>query len=87
MADHSRTGTSKLEHCDVLQIADAFAINPELCPEHLYDNLLTDIESNPALFESYKERIPVVRINGEESFVYKAHEITLRKKLNKIMEL
>jgi hypothetical protein len=29
----------------------------------------------------------LVRINGEESFVYKAHEITLRKKLDKIMEL
>jgi hypothetical protein len=48
---------------------------------------LTDIESDPALLKSYKERIPVVRINGEESFVYKAHEITLRKKLDKIMEL
>ena len=52
-----------------------------------YEYFLTDIESDPALFESYKERIPVVRINGEESFVYKAHEITLRKKLDKIMEL
>ena len=46
---------------------------------------LTDIESNPILFESYKERIPVVRINGKESFVYKAHEITLRKKLDKLI--
>ena len=48
---------------------------------------LIDIESDSALLESYKERIPVVRINGEESFVYKAHEITLRKKLDKILEL
>jgi|TARA_B110000495_G_C22449608_1_gene281103 hypothetical protein len=48
---------------------------------------LTDIESDPALFESYKERIPLVLINGEESFVFNLHEITLRKKLNKILEL
>ena len=46
---------------------------------------LTDIESNPILFESYKERIPVVRINGKESFVYKTHETTLRKKLDKLL--
>ncbi len=46
---------------------------------------LTDIESEPALFESYKERIPVVCINDEESFVYKVHETTLRKKLDKLI--
>jgi glutaredoxin len=32
---------------------------------------MTDIESEPELFERYKEKIPVVLINGEESFVYK----------------
>ena len=46
---------------------------------------LTDIEKDPELFEHYKEKIPVVRINGEESFVFKVHEITLRKKLDKIL--
>lgn len=45
---------------------------------------LTDIESNPALLERYREKIPVVLINGEESFIYKVHETTLRKKLDKI---
>lgn len=45
---------------------------------------LTDIESDPHLLARYKEKIPVVLINGEESFVYKVHEITLRKKLDKI---
>lgn len=45
---------------------------------------LTDIESDPRLLERYKEKIPVVLINGEESFIYKVHEITLRKKLDKI---
>jgi hypothetical protein len=46
---------------------------------------LIDIESDPVLFASYKERIPVVHINGEESFVYKTHEPTLRKKLDKLV--
>ena len=54
-------------------------------PDYHATLTLTDIESDPVLFESYKERIPVVRINGEESFVYKTHETTLRKKLDKLV--
>ena len=46
---------------------------------------MTDIESDPELYERYKERIPVVLINGEESFVYKVHPITLRKKLEQAL--
>lgn len=46
---------------------------------------ITDIESDAELFEQYKEKIPVVRINGQESFVYKVHPVTLRKKLEKIL--
>ncbi len=46
---------------------------------------MTDIESEPNLFAQYKEKIPVVRINGEESFVYKVHPVTLKKKLEKIL--
>ncbi len=47
--------------------------------------VITDIESDNDLFEQYKERIPVLKINGEEHFVFKVHEITLRKKLDKII--
>jgi len=47
--------------------------------------IITDIESDADLFERYKERIPVLKINGEEHFVFKVHEITLRKKLDKIL--
>ena len=47
---------------------------------------MADIESDPELFERYKEKIPVVLINGEESFVYKVHPITLRKKLEKLLK-
>lgn len=48
--------------------------------------IITDIESNANLFEQYKEKIPVLKINGEEHFVFKVHEITLRKKLDKIIQ-
>lgn len=48
--------------------------------------IITDIESDDDLFERYKERIPVLKINGEEHFVFKVHEITLRKKLDKILK-
>ena len=41
-----------------------------------------DISKDPILFEKYKEKIPVIFINGKKSFVYKVHEVTLKKKLN-----
>ncbi|MBT5550294.1 MAG: glutaredoxin family protein [Nitrospina sp.] len=66
---------------------DAREIVERVLPDYPANLILTDIESDPVLYETFKERIPVVRINGEESFVYKAHEITLRKKLDKLMEL
>ena len=66
---------------------DAREIVKRVLPDYPANLILTDIESDPVLYETFKERIPVVRINGEESFVYKAHEITLRKKLDKLMEL
>jgi len=72
---------------DCCLCGDAKAIVERVLPDYPATLILTDIESDPALFESYNKRIPVVRINGEESFIYKAHEITLRKKLDKIMEL
>ncbi len=46
---------------------------------------MTNIASDPELLERYKEKIPVVLINGKESFVYKVHPITLRKKLDKLL--
>ena len=47
---------------------------------------MTNIESDPELLERYKEKIPVILINGVESFAYKVHPITLRKKLEKLLE-
>ena len=46
---------------------------------------MIDIESNSDLLKKYKEKIPVIRINGKENFVYKVKEITLRKKLEKLI--
>ena len=64
---------------------DAKEIIEKVLPDFPASLTATDIESDPVLFENYKERIPVVRLNGEESFVYKVHETTLRKKLEKLI--
>ena len=64
---------------------DAKEIIEKVLPDFPASLTTTDIESDPVLFETYKERIPVVRLNGEESFVYKVHETTLRKKLEKLI--
>lgn len=63
----------------------AKAVITKVLPDFPARMVLTDIESDPELFERYKEKIPVALINGKESFVYKVHEITLRKKLEKIL--
>ncbi len=65
---------------------DAKEVIGQVLPDFPAELKMTDIESDPELFERYKEKIPVVLINGEESFVYKIHPITLRKKLEKLME-
>jgi hypothetical protein len=46
--------------------------------------VMTDIESDPKLYEKFKERIPLLKIDGIESFVYKANEATLRHKLDRL---
>ena len=63
---------------------DAKAIIEQVISEFPVELKMADIESDSELFERYKEKIPVVLINGIESFVYKVHPITLRKKLEKL---
>ena len=46
--------------------------------------VMTDIESDETLYKKFKERIPVLKINGIESFIYKTNETTLRHKLDKL---
>lgn len=40
-----------------------------------------DIESGPALYEAYKERIPLVVIDGRPAFKYCVDEEALRRRL------
>ena len=65
---------------------DAKEIIERVLPDFPATLTMIDIESDPDLFESYKERIPVVRINGKESFVFKVHETTLRKKIEELIK-
>ena len=65
---------------------DAKAIIEQVIAEIPAELKMIDIESDPELFERYKEKIPVVLINGQESFVYKVHPVTLRKKLEKLLD-
>ena len=64
---------------------DAKEIVERVLPDFPATLKMIDIESNSDLFEKYKAKIPVVRINGKENFVYKVNEITLRKKLEKLI--
>ncbi len=65
---------------------DAKEIIERVLPDFPVTLTMIDIESDPDLFESYKERIPVVRLNGKESFVFKVHETTLRKKIEELIK-
>ena len=69
--------------CSLCDIAKT--VVEKVLPDYPARMILTDIESDPELFDLYKEKIPVGLINGKESFVYKIHEVTLRKKLEKIL--
>ena len=40
-----------------------------------------DIESAPVLYETYKERIPFVVIDGRPAFKYRVDEAALRRRL------
>ena len=64
---------------------DAREIIEQVIAEIPAEIKMTDIESDPELLERYKEKIPVVLINGKESFVNKVHPITLRKKLDQLL--
>ena len=64
---------------------DAKEVVERVLPDFPATLKMIDIESYSDLFEKYKEKIPVVRINGKENFVYKVNEITLRKKLEKLI--
>jgi hypothetical protein len=59
-------------------------ITNKVLPDYPARLIITDIESDPILYEKFKERIPILKINNIESFVYKAHETSLRRKLDQL---
>jgi glutaredoxin len=42
-----------------------------------------DISADPELERSYRERIPVVAVNGEEAFTFFVHPDALRRRLGR----
>lgn len=42
---------------------------------------LVEITGDPELERAYRERIPVVEVNGEEAFTYFVHPDALRRRL------
>jgi glutaredoxin len=44
-----------------------------------------DITKDEKIYDEFKESIPVVFINKRREFIFKVHEITLRKKLDRII--
>ena len=56
----------------------------KVLPDYPARLIITDIESDPILHEKFKERIPTLKINNIESFIYKAHETSLRQKLDQL---
>ena len=56
----------------------------KVLPDYPARLIITDIESDPILHKKFKERIPILKINDIESFVYKAHETSLRRKLDQL---
>ena len=56
----------------------------KVLPDYPARLIITDIESDPVLYEKFKERIPILKINNIESFVFKARETSLRRKLDQL---
>lgn len=50
--------------------------------EHPFDLEEVDISGDPELERRYRERIPVVAVDGEEAFTYFVHPDGLRRRLD-----
>ena len=65
--------------CHLCDIAKERILNAQ---KQIYFDLKTiDITTDSDLFETYKERIPVVLVNGEEAYAYRVSEKGLIKKI------
>ena len=63
---------------------DMKKIGARVLPDYPAKLVMTDIEFDKTLYEKFKERIPILKVNGIESFVYKTNETTLRHKLDRL---
>ena len=63
---------------------DMNKIVARVLPDYPAKLVMTDIEFDKTLYEKFKERIPILKVNGIESFVYKTNETTLRHKLDRL---
>lgn len=50
--------------------------------EHPFELEEVDISGDPGLESRYRERIPVVAVDGEEAFTYFVHPDGLRRRLD-----
>jgi hypothetical protein len=53
----------------------------EVRAEVPFELVEVDIGGDPALEDAYRERIPVVEVDGEEAFTYFVHPDGLRRRL------
>ena len=53
--------------------------------DYLAKMIISNIENDRELLNRYRDKIPVIWIDGEESFVCEVYPITLKKKLEKIL--
>ena len=63
---------------------DMKKIVARVLPDYSAKLVMTDLEFDKTLYEKFKERIPILKVNGIESFVYKTNETTLRHKLDRL---
>ncbi|MCG8606673.1 glutaredoxin family protein [bacterium] len=66
---------------------DAKALLNKARKSYPFEMIETDISEDDALFQEYKEQIPVVFINGRKAFKFKVDEDVFRKRLGKILDL
>ena len=49
-----------------------------------FDLIEVDITTDPVLFETYKEQIPVIFLNGQKAFKFRVDPGLLQKKLQRL---
>lgn len=72
------------EDCHLCQ--EALVVLREVQREIPFELMERKIAPGDLFFEEFKEKVPVVFINGEEAFHYHVNEEALREKLRRVQE-